>query len=154
MTIHFICRGNTYRSRLAESYLKSKNIPSINVVSSGVEAQLNESGPITWYAQRIIQKNKLQLFEKPMWQQTTKELLETSDLNIFMHKDIYDFSVENLGFNKDKFEVWDIPDSIDIQSDWISANEEGKIKITEETFEKIKRQVEDLVVRLEKEKAA
>src|SRR6266404_9320379 len=105
MTIHFICRGNTYRSRLAEVYLKSKNIPGLKVISSGIEAENNLSGPITWYAQRIIQKNHLTPFEKPTWDKTTKELLSQADFTVFMQKDIYDYCVNNLGFNNKNFEA-------------------------------------------------
>ncbi len=152
MIVHFICRGNTYRSRLAETYLNSKQLPNLKAVSSGIEADKDLSGPITWYAQRIIQKEGLQEFSKPMWQKTTKELLGNSDLNIFMNKDIYDFCVSDLGFAKNNFEVWDIADANEIQPDWKNATEEGKIKITEETFSKIRQKVEELIVRLEAEK--
>lgn len=38
-TIHFVCRGNNFRSRLAEAYLNSKKLPGIKVISSGIEAE-------------------------------------------------------------------------------------------------------------------
>ena len=147
MIIHFVCRGNTYRSRLAETYLNSKQIPNIKAISSGIEAENNISGPITWYAQRIIQKEHLVPFEKPNWQKTTKELLDLGDLTVFMKKDIYDFCVNNFGFNNKNFAVWEIPDANETEVDWKTASEETKIKITENTFEEIKRRVDKLLAK-------
>lgn len=143
MIVHFVCRGNTYRSRLAETYLNSKQIPDIKAISSGIGAENNISGPITWYAQRIIQKENLVPFEKPNWQKTTKDLLSQGDLTIFIKKDIYDFCVNNLGFNSKTFEIWNISD---VNED---GNEEAKIKITENTFEEIKKKIDELILELQ-----
>jgi protein-tyrosine-phosphatase len=148
MTIHFICRGNTYRSRLAETYLNSKHLLQLKAISSGIEADINISGPVGWYTQRIIQKQKLVPFEKMVWDKTTKELLGKGDFTIFMQNDIYNFCVGNLGFNSTKYEVWDIADTGDSNPAWRSANEDEKFRITEKTFEEIKRKVEELIVRL------
>jgi protein-tyrosine-phosphatase len=41
VTIHFICTGNMYRSRLAEAYCVSRGAPGLNVVSSGTGTHLN-----------------------------------------------------------------------------------------------------------------
>ena len=143
MIIHFVCRGNTYRSRLAETYLNSKSLPGIKVISSGIQADRNICGPITWYAQRIIQKENLQNFEKPIWQKTTKELLNQADFTVFIQKDIYDYCTKNLGFNNKNFEVWDIKDLV------MDGREESeKIKETEKTFKEIKQQAEKLIVHL------
>lgn len=144
MTIHFVCRGNTYRSRLADTYLNSKKLNNIKAISSGIEADKNISGSITWYDQRIIQQNHLQSFEKPMWQDTTKELLETSDLNVFMKKDIYDFCVNNLGFSGNNFQVWDISDMNEV-----GKTEEDLIKESEQTFVAIKAKVDELILSLQ-----
>lgn len=152
MTVHFICRGNTYRSRLAETYLKSKQLSGIEVISSGIEADQNISGPINWYTQRIIQKEHLVAFEKPIWQQTTKELLNTGDLTVFVRQDIYDFCVNNFSFNDKKYLVWNIQDTDNANTAWLNADEFGRIKITEQTFAEIKQKVEELIVQLGKEK--
>jgi protein-tyrosine-phosphatase len=146
MTIHFICWGNTFRSRLAETYLKSKQLPNINVISSGVSAQLNECGPITWYAQRLIQENNLTPFEKPIWDQTKKELLEEGDITIFMHQNIYDLSVRHYGFSGKNYQVWEIPD---IRNKLPTIEEEvRKIEVTEKIFEEIKAKVDELIANL------
>ncbi|MCL5435256.1 MAG: hypothetical protein M1405_02600 [Patescibacteria group bacterium] len=138
MIIHFVCRGNTYRSRLAETYLNSKQFPNIKAISSGIEAENNISGPITWYAQRIIQKEHLVSFEKPTWQKTTKDLFEEGDYTIFMQKEIYDFC-KNLGFSSKNFEVWNIYDLSP------EMPETEKIEKSDETFAEIKRRVDKLL---------
>ena len=144
MIVHFICRGNTYRSRLAETYLNSKEFPDIKATSSGIEADNNISGSISWYAQRIIWNERLIKYEKMVWDKTTKELLDGADLIIFLKDDIYNFCVSHLGFKGEtKFEVWDIPDLVEE-----GQNEAQKMKTTEETFLKIKEKVDELILKL------
>ena len=143
MTIHFICKGNTFRSRLAEAYLNSKQLPNIKIISSGIEAEINDCGPITWYAQRLIQDNNLIPFEKLVWNQTTKLLLEEGDLTIFMHQNIYDYAVKHFDFTGTNFQIWEIPDiRIHLQT---FAQEVGKIEVTEKIFEEIKQKVDQLI---------
>ncbi|HYM65417.1 MAG TPA: hypothetical protein VES68_02950 [Candidatus Sulfotelmatobacter sp.] len=140
MIIHFVCRGNTYRSRLAETYLNSKKLPNIKAISSGIGADHNISGPISWYAQRIIQNEHLVSFEKPAWQKTTQELLNQGNFTVFMNSDIYDFCTSNFSFKNENFETWDIKD-LDLHQN----TEEERIKISEKTFEEIKKRVDDLI---------
>ena len=142
MTIHFVCRGNTYRSRLAETYLNSKGLSDIKAISSGIEADNNFSGSITWYVQRIIQKNHLQNFAKPMWQETTKKLLNKADFTVFMQKDIYNYCSSNLGFNNKNFEVWEINDLTEAYD-----TDEEKIKETERIYLEIKQRVDNLLAK-------
>ena len=99
MKIHFVCTSNTFRSRLAATYLASKNIPDLIVTSSGIKAARNENGPVTWYAQRIIQEENLIKSEPMIWTQTTKEILDEQDWVIFMEQLHYDASVQRFGMN-------------------------------------------------------
>lgn len=39
MVVHFICRGNTFRSVMAEAYLRSLALPGVTVISSGTVAE-------------------------------------------------------------------------------------------------------------------
>jgi protein-tyrosine-phosphatase len=108
--IHFVCVGNVYRSRLAEAYFNSLEIPQTKAISSGIHAQNNAAGPICWYSERIILNNALVNFMSPHWQPTTLELLEKSDLNIFMDQKIYDFARSVLGYFGNNHTIWSIPD--------------------------------------------
>jgi protein-tyrosine-phosphatase len=140
MKIHFVCSGNTFRSRLAEAYLNSKKIASLDISSSGIEAERNLDGSITWYAMRIIKYNGLVSFMSDFWQQTTKELIEGNDLVIFMEKNHYDFCKSFLTPDQ-KYEIWNIED-ID---DPVIEKEIESIKKSEEIFDKIKEEVDLLI---------
>jgi len=143
MTIHFVCKGNTFRSRLAEAYLNSKQLPNLKVISSGTEAEKNELGPVSWFAQRIIQDNNLIPFEKPVWEQTTKLLLEVGDLTIFMHQNIYDFCVKCFDFNGKNFQIWEIPD---IRTHLLTfAEEVQKMEATGKIFKEIQQKIDQLL---------
>jgi hypothetical protein len=113
------------------------------VISSGSKAETNECGPITWYAQRIIQQNHLVPFEKPAWDQTTKLMLEEGDLTIFMQQNIYDFCVEQFGFNAKNFQIWAIHDT-DMYFETVKE-ESKKVEITEKIFKEIQGKVDELI---------
>lgn len=143
MNIHFVCTGNVFRSRLAESYLNSKKIPNIKISSSGILAMEDKNGPITWYAQRIIEEQKLVQGEKLIWTQTTKEILEAQDLVIFMQKMHYDTCVAKFGFKGKNYEIWDVTD---VDGNLI-PNDNETIQRSELMFTKIKANIEDLIAR-------
>jgi protein-tyrosine-phosphatase len=149
MTIHFICIGNVFRSRLAEAYLNSKQLPNIKVISSGVEATRNTAGPISWYAQRMIQEGNLIPFEKSVWDQTTRELLSQGDITIFMHQNVYDYCVRHIGTPTENYQIWEIPD---IRAKLPTIQEEvRKIEVTEKIFEEIKQKVDELISNFNRE---
>jgi protein-tyrosine-phosphatase len=128
---------------LAETYLNSKQIPNIKAISSGIVAERNDCGPITWYSQKIIQQNHWVPFEKPTWDQTTKILLEEGDLTIFMNQDIYDFVVEHFAFNGKNFQIWDIHDT---DKPFATVHDEvRKIEITENIFKEIQQKIDELI---------
>ena len=150
MKIHFVCTGNVYRSRLAEAYLKSKQLPDVEVSSSGILAQLDYdiNGPIGWVAMRILQNQKLIPYMSNMSTQTTPELLDTADLIIFMKGNHHTFSKNELGFVKENYEIWDIPDIDDLPG-FENFTDMDAITASEQTFRDIKEKVEDLVKRLQ-----
>ena len=153
MIIRFICGGNTYRSRLAEAYLNSKHLSNLKSISSGIIASANESGPISWYAQRILQNEKLVPFESLGWQQTTKETLKRAGFTIFMQREPYDYCREKLGFTQKNYEIWDIKDLDEFLVSSVRMRpitEMEKIKASEDTFETIKRKVDGLINRFSK----
>ena len=116
-------------------------------------ATKNESGPISWYAQRIIENERLVPFESLGWQQTTKEILKQGDFTIFMQQEHYDYCMEKLGFTQKDYEIWNIKDMYEFMPPPIGkrpAIEKDKIKASEETFEIIKRKIDDLIYRLSK----
>ena len=155
MIIHFVCRGNAYRSRLAEAYLNSKRIPNLHAISSGVEEEIHRfgNGPVTWLAQRIIQYNSLIPFMSFMSKQTNRELLEKSDIVVFFAKGYFDYCKEKLKFNFSKYEIWTIPDVDDYGLTGKNQTREDDLKkldISEKTFNEIKKRIDDLLIRIQK----
>ncbi|HWY78931.1 MAG TPA: hypothetical protein VNW29_01095 [Candidatus Sulfotelmatobacter sp.] len=147
MHIHFVCTGNAYRSRLAESYLNSKQIPGVIVSSSGTQAKkyYPENGPISWVAMRLIQIHKLIPFMKPMSETTTENMLSQADIIIFLNKPHYEYARQHLGYNKTNYEIWNILDLDDFPDvEVIRQDEKLKIEVTEKTFEDIKHKVDHL----------
>jgi protein-tyrosine-phosphatase len=143
MKIHFVCTGNTFRSRLAEAYLNSKKLSHISVSSSGVDAYKDISGPVNWYSQRIIEQHGLVKSEKDSWTQTTAEILDGQDLVIFMQKWHYDQCVERFGFTGSNYEIWDIDDTVNANS----KPDASTIKFTEDMYKKIVGKMDNLIAR-------
>src|SRR5712692_6812963 len=110
MTIHFICAGNIYRSRLAEAYCASKGVPGLRVLSSGIGTKLNRGVPIAVYAARVLRERGLEHFAAASWQQTTATLVRASDVLVFMEREHYSFCEDWLDPVRQTVEIWDIPD--------------------------------------------
>jgi len=47
--IHFICRGNSFRSIIAEAYLNSLEIKDSRVLSNGTTAVPDKPGNLAYY---------------------------------------------------------------------------------------------------------
>lgn len=146
MKIHFVCTSNTFRSRMADTYLKSKKITGLSVSSSGIEAKDGPNGPITWYAQRIIQRNNLISFEPPSWAQTTGDILKEQDFVIFMEKWHYEASIKRFGYIPGNFEIWDIEDL----NGKPGETDVSKMQRSEEIYNKIANKIDDMILKLYK----
>lgn len=151
MHIHFVCSGNSYRSRLAEAYLKSKaQNKDVTVSSSGIRATVHRfgNGPICWYAMRLMKRHDLIEFMSWHERQTTKEILADVDLLICMRQEHLEFC-QSLGY-KGKFEMWNIPDLNEMEG-FVPSTLHGietdinHIKLTEQTFKLIVGKVDNLV---------
>ena len=147
MKIQFVCRGNTYRSRLAEAYLKSKQLSDIEVSSSGVEAHKNLNGPITLYAKRLLEQDGILSFAAPTWTTTSKETTDEQDVVVFMHPDVYEEFIELFHTPPHTYRVWEIAD-IYIRSEDAEREIERHWKEAEATFDRIKMHVDGLIASL------
>lgn len=151
MNIHFVCAGNTYRSRLAEADLNSRELPNIRVSSSGVIAQENLNGPVSWLTAWVIKKHSLVPFMSPHWTQTTTEILAEADKVIFMDMYAYGTSKNKFNYQGNNYEVWNIKDVGDFNLPESVAHLEGDAKSmakAEATFRLIKAKVDELLSRI------
>ena len=113
--LHFVCRGNMYRSRLAEAYTRTIELPGCRVSSSGIEAnRYYASQPADFLephtkaaAENIGVLPKLAAHR----QQTTNALLDEADIIVFMNKDVYRDACKHFVFNPLKAVIWDIADT-------------------------------------------
>ena len=138
MTIHFICTGNIYRSRLAEAYCVSKGVPGLRVLSSGTGAALHDGVPIAPYAARVLYERGLARFAAPSWQQTTAPLVRASDVLVFMEREHYHFCKDWIDPIRHTVEIWDIPDIGPIDAERIMTK-------VEQTFEMIRKRTDTLL---------
>ena len=138
MKIHFVCTGNTFRSRLAEAYLKSKLTPNLEVTSSGVEADKNLNGTICELTIKILIENNIESFASNYWTLTSASILEKQDLIVFMKQNHFDFCINKLKAEIKKYIIWDIND-IDTKKE-----DESLESFAQNTFSKIKEGVDEL----------
>jgi protein-tyrosine-phosphatase len=127
---------------MAEAYLKSKNIPNLEISSSGIHANRDKNGTVAGYTITILKNHHISEYLSPTWQQTTKELLEGQDLVIFMHKNHEAFCLNELHANVPKYITWDIPDipdSLKVSEHLLEINERA-----EKDFQKIKDNIDKL----------
>ena len=96
-------------------YLRSKELSNLQVSSSGIEASKNLSGPISWYTSRLAKHNKIAKHLSHSWTQTTKKLLLTANIVVFMapiHRDKW--GEREFDFKGRSMETWNIPDLSDL----------------------------------------
>jgi protein-tyrosine-phosphatase len=141
MTIHFICTGNIYRSRLAEAYCASKGVQGLSVSSSGIGTKLNRGIPIAVYAVRVLRERGIERFAAPSWQQTTAALIRASDVLVFMEREHYNFCTDWLDPVRQTVEIWDIPDVGPVDAASVMTK-------VEQTFEMIRARTDKLLTTL------
>ena len=112
MVIHFVCRGNTHRSRLAEAYAKSLTLDlhDITILSSGIEANRDLNGPIAPFVKLLLQNENLLLLTGTSWTQTTQSIIDHSDVMVFMNDDVYEDSVKQFDIPLARSQTWQIAD--------------------------------------------
>jgi protein-tyrosine-phosphatase len=93
MIIHFICRGNSFRSIIAEAYLNSLMLENLKAVSSGTMAAAGRPGNRAAYTEtlRLLEKNGIREFAKAGYgDQLTQSRLERADVVVCLNQRVYD----------------------------------------------------------------
>ena len=93
MIIHFICRGNSFRSIIAEAYLNSLTIEDLSVLSSGTTAASDKAGNLVNHriTLELLEKHGIRRFAKVGYgDQLTQARMEKGDITVCMNQRVYD----------------------------------------------------------------
>jgi len=92
MRIHFICRGNVLRSLIAETYLRSLQLPNITTTSSGTNVNLLDTKERQFFANTILlfKAHGIETYAKSTSHQLTQKRVDEQDLTVCMNQRVID----------------------------------------------------------------
>ena len=109
--IHFICRGNSFRSIIAEAYLNSLEVKGWSVLSSGTAAS-DKARNLVYYRKTLtlLEGHGIREFAKAdSGDQLTQSRLEQADIAICMNQRVYDECLQIVAFPTGP-RIWSVAD--------------------------------------------
>ncbi len=140
--IHFVCRGNIYRSRLAQAYLGSMKGAEWDVSSSGIGADQQAHILTSPWAIATARQHGILASLGSVKTQTTSQLLQASSIIVFMGEDVYKEAKQRYEFNDALSVVWRVKD----RQDWPKKMPDRQKR--QGTFQQIMRHVNQLIDQL------
>ena len=143
MVIHFICRGNVLRSLIAETYLKSLQLPTVTVISSGVVADISKESDLPFFENttRLLTAHGLGAYVKTEPEQLTQSRVDGNDMIIVMNDRAFS-EAKDIVRLPDHTIVWDITDIGERER---TAGLENGREVEEVIYDEIRGQVDELV---------
>jgi len=145
MTVHFICRGNVFRSIIAEAYLNSLGLKDLNVKSSGTVAdEFRQQNIINIMKTRELLKiHNIDKFAKVHYaEQISKGHIKANDLIIFMNNIVQEEFKRDFQIPK-KSLTWDIADLG--EKGRIPRSEQERAAYSEDVYLEVVGKVNELV---------
>lgn len=148
MVVHFICRGNAFRSLIAEAYLKSLNLEDVTVFSSGTVAKQYEAANTQNYQKTVglLERHGLQKYAKTHYADPLDAQQAChADVNICMNQLVFDESKTICELPANTV-IWDVTDIG--ETGRIARSDAERAKFSEDAFRQITRNVDELVLSL------
>lgn len=145
MNILFVCRGNAFRSIIAEALLNSRQVPGLEVCSAGTVAteyyEVNK--PHNSAIQKLLANRGLAAFTKQTFgTQLTQAVIDRADKVILMNDIVYrEINAQSLVLPPDT-QTWDV---IDIgEKGRVATTQQERDAFVEKAYEEIKVKVDRL----------
>ena len=148
MIVHFICRGNAFRSIIAEAYLNSLGVADVTVLSSGTVADAHRARNLPHYEQTLalLARHGLRDFAKPGYgDQLTQQRLAHADIPVCMNQRVYDDGRQLVTFPA-SVRIWSVADVG--EPGRVSADSSEHDRFRAEALAEIVRHVDQLVADL------
>ena len=148
MIVHFICRGNAFRSVIAEAYLNSFEFTNLRAVSSGTAAAVDRAGNLAAYTAtlELLAKNGIREFAKGGYgDQLTPSRLSGAGLVICMNQRVYDECQRLVGLPAGT-RIWSVADIG--EPGRIAHTQDGRTRYREEAYLQIVDGVGQLITEL------
>jgi protein-tyrosine-phosphatase len=145
MIIHFICRGNAFRSIIAEAYLESLELKDLSVLSSGTAATLHKARNLANHRMtlELLEEHGIGGFAKADYgDQLTQSRVDKADIIVCMNQRVYDECLQCVTFSASP-RVWSVADIG--EPGRISDVESERQLYREEAYQEIVGNVERLV---------
>jgi protein-tyrosine-phosphatase len=143
--IHFICRGNSFRSIIAEAYLNSLEIKDSSALSSGTVAALDKVRNLAYYRMTLglLEKHGIREFAKVGYgDQLSQSRLEKADISVCVNQRVYDECLELVTFPA-RPHIWSVADIG--EPGRISNVESERQLYREEAYQEIVRNVDRMI---------
>lgn len=145
MIVHFICRGNSFRSIIAEAYLNSLDIKDTSVLSSGTTAASDKERNLPYHRRtlELLDAHGIREFAKADYgDQLTQERVEKADITVCMNQRVYDECLQYVTFPVNPL-IWSVADIG--EPGRIAHNDSEELRYREEAYQEIVMNVNRLI---------
>ncbi len=126
MLVHFVCQGNRFRSRMAEAYLASLQLPHITVSSSGTRADRAKEN-LSLPARAVLSVHHILSHASHAKHVTNQDLLDKADIVICMNRKVYqDCNKQGLKLPSQTY-IWNVSDIDRLSAEEQQSLEDGAI---------------------------